>query len=160
VPAPAPIAPPVETGSPAPPSAPAAPTGDPASPAATPSLISIAIESTPPGARVFVGRESVARGATPYVLAHAAGAPPTEIRLVLPGYRPVKRTVVYDRDHKVTVAFEKASSTPAAAPPPQQPPQPTPPGKPERPAADRDDSDDPMNPFANKKPDAAKKDMP
>ena len=136
-------------------------------------MISIAIESTPPGARVFVGRESVARGSTPYVLARAAGSPPTEIRLVLPGYRPVKRTVVYDRDHKVTVAFEKASSTPAAAapqqPPSQQPPsqrpqppqsQPTPPGKPEHPAADRDDSDDPMNPFANKKPDAAKKDMP
>lgn len=129
-------------------------------------MISIAIESTPPGARVFVGRESVARGTTPYVLARAAGTPPTEVRLVLPGFRPVKRTVVYDRDHKVTVAFEKASSTPAAATPPQPtpqqptPPQPTPPGKPEHPAADRDDSDDPMNPFANKKPDAAKKDMP
>jgi hypothetical protein len=143
-------------------------------------MISIAIESTPPGARVFIGRESVARGATPYVLARAAGTPPTEVRLVLPGYRPVKRTVVYDRDHKVTVAFEKASSTPAAAAPqqptqqqqpspsqppmsqrpPPPPPQQPPPGKPEHPAADRDDSDDPMNPFANKKPDAAKKDMP
>jgi tRNA A-37 threonylcarbamoyl transferase component Bud32 len=125
-------------------------------PAAAPSMISIAIESTPPGARVFVGRESTARGATPYVLARAAGTPPTEVRLVLPGYRPVKRTVVYDRDHKVTVAFEKASSVPAATPPPEQQPA----RRPEHPAADRDDSDEPMNPFANKKPDAAKKDMP
>jgi tRNA A-37 threonylcarbamoyl transferase component Bud32 len=136
--APAPVVPSRTSAAPSKPSPPVA-----AAPRARPA-ISIAIESAPPGARVFVGSESTARGTTPFVLELAADAAATEIRLVRAGYQPLKRTVDPARDSKLMLALEKlAGSTPPIA-------------KPARPTGERDDSDEMMDPFANKQ----KKDAP
>jgi eukaryotic-like serine/threonine-protein kinase len=84
----------------------------PATPAAR--SVSITIASTPPGARVFVGGESTMRGTTPFVLESARDTAPIEIRLVLPGYRPQKRTIELDRDREISFLLDK-SSGPASA---------------------------------------------
>jgi eukaryotic-like serine/threonine-protein kinase len=126
--------------------APSKPSSHKAAPRAR-SAISIAIESTPPGARVFVGGESTARGTTPFVLELAPDARATEIRLVRAGYQPLKRTLDPARDTKLTLTLEKVASP---APPIAKPPRPT---------GERDDSDDTMDPFA-KKDAAQKKDTP
>jgi eukaryotic-like serine/threonine-protein kinase len=138
--APPPVAP-SRSAAPSKPSSPAA-----AAPRAR-SAISIAIESAPPGARVFVGSESTARGTTPYVLELPPDAAATEIRLVRAGYQPLKRTVDPARDRKLVLALEKlAGSAPPTA-------------KPVAPSGERDDSDETMDPFAKKNA-AQKKDAP
>jgi hypothetical protein len=153
------------------------PSGAPAQPA-TPAgrAISITLASTPPGARVFVGGEPTARGTTPFVLDGARDAAPIEIRLVLPGYRPHKRLIEFDRDREIRTVLDRlsgpasaaakpaiaapaaakpAESTPAAAKaagatPAAAKPAETPPAA-VRPAG-HDDKDDPMDPFAKKPP--------
>jgi hypothetical protein len=155
------------------------PSGAPAQPA-TPAgrAISITLASTPPGARVFVGGEPTARGTTPFVLDGARDAAPIEIRLVLPGYRPHKRLIEFDRDREISIVLDRlsgsggaaakpASPAPAAAkpagaapavakppetaPPAARPPETAPPAA--KPPV-HDDRDDPMNPFAKKPPKA------
>jgi hypothetical protein len=142
----------------------------------------------PPGARVFVGSESTARGTTPFVLEGARDAAPIEIRLALPGYRPHKRLIEFDRDREISIVLDKvsgpasaaskpasaapaaakpAAAAPAAAKPAETPPAAAKPAEPApavvRPAA-HDDRDDPMDPFARKppaqKPDGQKKEGP
>jgi hypothetical protein len=169
---------------PAPGAAPAMPSGQPAGPSgapaqtATPAVraVSITVASTPPGARVFVGGEPTARGTTPFVLDGARDAAPIEIRLVLPGYRPHKRLVEFDRNREIRTVLDRlsgptsaatkpASAAPAAAKPAESTPAAakaagatpaaakpaeTPPDV-ARPAG-HDDKDDPMDPFAKKSP--------
>jgi hypothetical protein len=157
--------------------APAGASGAPAQPA-TPAVraVSITVASTPPGARVFVGGEPTARGTTPFVLDGARDAAPIEIRLVLPGYRPHKRLIEFDRDREIRTVLDRlsgpasaagkpasaapAAAKPAAAAPAVTKPAETPPAaaKPAetppagvRPAG-HDDRDDPMDPFAKKPP--------
>jgi hypothetical protein len=167
---------PSTTAQPSPPAAtsqrlppqPAVTPGDPPSQAAAPlgvRPISITIESTPSGARVFVDGESTARGTTPYVLERAPDATPAEVRLVLAGYRPLKRSIELDRDRKLRFALDRLAgpASPVArpdrpagpAPAAAKPDRPAGPGsaaaRPDRTTTEHDDSDDPMDPFAKKK---------
>jgi hypothetical protein len=165
---------------------PAVPSGAPTQPA-KPAVqaISITVGSTPPGARVFVGGEPTARGTTPFVLEGARDAAPIEVRLVLPGYRPHKRLIEFERDREISIVLDKLSGPGAAAkptspvpaaakpagaapavakpaetaPPATKPAETTPPAV--KPAV-HDDRDDPMDPFARKpqKADGQKKEGP
>ena len=148
--------------------------------------VSITVASTPPGARVFVGGEPTARGTTPFVLDGARDAAPVEIRLVLPGYRPHKRLIEFDRDREIRTVLDRlsgpasaaakpASAAPAAAKPAGAAPAVAKPAETGPPAAKpaetappaakppvHDDRDDPMDPFARKPPkaDGQKKEGP
>jgi len=119
---------------PLPPAAGPPPPGRP--PLMAPAAVSIVIESTPPGAQVFVSSEKTARGTTPYVLELAPTSAPVEIRLARAGYKPMKKTIGPDSDPRLAFALEKAtSSSPATVKPA---------------ATDPDDRDNTLNPFDKK----------
>jgi hypothetical protein len=148
--------------------------------------ISITVGSTPSGARVFVGGDPTARGTTPFVLEGARDAAPIEVRLVLPGYRPHKRLIEFDRDREISIVLDRPSGpgataakpaspapaaakpagvAPAVAKPAETPPAAAKPAETAPPApkpAVHDDRDDPMDPFARKPPkaDGQKKEGP
>jgi hypothetical protein len=165
------VAPPSTTAQPSPPATspplppkPAVTPGDPPSRAAAPlgvRSISITIESTPAGARVFVDGEPTARGTTPYVLERALDATPAEVRLVLAGYRPLKRSIELDRDRKLRFVLDRLAGPASPVARPDRPAAPAPaaarPGRPDRATTEHDDSDDPMDPFTKKKTEPQKK---
>jgi serine/threonine-protein kinase len=140
-PAPQPPAP--EPAPPAP--APTQPAPEPTPAPVEPKKITIAIETTPAGAKVFVGDDKQPRGATPYALELERGAEAIEVRLVHRGY--VTQTHKLDRtdSSKLVLVLQKekrvartpASSTGSAATKPST-------------TGTEDDSDDTMNPFAKK----------
>lgn len=64
---------------------------------------SVRLTSSPSGAEVFEGAEHLGR--TPLQLSRQLGAR-AQVRLVLPGRRPVERSVGFFRDDEVSVAFD------------------------------------------------------
>jgi serine/threonine-protein kinase len=123
---------------------PPAPTQEPAPIGAK--KITIAIESTPPGAEVFVDDDKKPRGTTPYALELEGGAEPVAVRVAYRGY--VTQTHKLDRtdSSKLVVVFEKKDKRVARTPAAKKTSTGT---KPPTTGADTD-SDDTMNPFDKK----------
>jgi eukaryotic-like serine/threonine-protein kinase len=136
---------PVETAA----EAAAAGTTPPAASGGAPATITIAIETTPPGAQVFVGADKQPRGTTPFGLELARADGQVDVRLVRRGYVSQEHALERTASSKLVVVLEKEkrSGRPVKV-------EPTPSPRPVRPpttGATDSDSDDTMNPFANKK---------
>ncbi|MBL8622681.1 MAG: serine/threonine protein kinase [Myxococcales bacterium] len=100
----APTAPPAAPATPpAPVEAPAAPRAVAAPPAAA--TVTIHLESTPPGAAVYVGKAR--RGATPLDLTVPRGDRPLAVRLERAGYRVASLALPVDRDGRRAVTLTK-----------------------------------------------------
>ncbi|HEY5944760.1 MAG TPA: serine/threonine-protein kinase, partial [Kofleriaceae bacterium] len=126
-----------------PPAAPAAPVEPAPIEAKT---ITVAIQTTPPSAQVFVGDDKKPRGLTPYALELDRRAEPVEVRLVHRGYVAQKHQVDRTDSSKLVVVLEKdkhVARTPT--PPSSGSAAPKPPS-----TGAGGDSDDTMNPFAKK----------
>lgn len=116
-----------------------------------PKPITIAIQTTPPGAHVFVDRDAKPRGTTPYELVLDRADEPVEIRLVRRGY--VTQTQKLDRtdSSKLVLVLEKEKKR-ATRNTPALPPGDSAAKRPNATSTDDGgDSDDTMNPFAKKK---------
>jgi hypothetical protein len=125
-----PVADPVVVASPTPDATPAR-SPDP-TPVVTPDAaakLAITVETNPPGAHVFVDKESDARGLTPYTFDLAAGTPPFEMKLSYKGHKSKTVTVKPGTDTKLSFTLDKAVARPGTG----------------------DDADDIANPFAKKK---------
>jgi serine/threonine-protein kinase len=129
--------------------APASVSPEPApAPEPAPTPITITIQTTPPGAHVFVDRDAKPRGTTPYELVLERAAEPVEIRLVRRGFVTLTQKLDRTDSSKLVLVLEKekkrvARTTPALPPGDSAATPATTTGT--------DDSDDTMNPFAKKK---------
>lgn len=104
---------------PAPPNAPTpAEPAIPPAPPAEPDKVSVALESQPPGARVYLNGRP--RGETPVRLNLERSSKPLELAVKLDGYVPHSERVTPDVDQKLRLVMLK-SPAPVAAPPPSGP---------------------------------------
>jgi hypothetical protein len=67
--------------------------------------VTVHIESTPPGASVFVGAEAKARGVTPYDMDVPRSDTPIQVKLVMKGHAPAVKTVDVTQDATIDVAL-------------------------------------------------------
>lgn len=85
--------------------APTPPAGD-----AAPATVTIHLESTPPGAEVYVGKTR--RGVTPLDLTAPRGARPLAVRLERAGYRVQSLALSVERDGQRVVTLTKRQPIP------------------------------------------------
>jgi serine/threonine-protein kinase len=83
-------------------------------------VVEIAVGSTPPGAKVFVGGETEPRGVTPLTLSIDRGEAPVELMLKAEGYADKRETVVPRETRVLDLVLVAA----AAAVPPDKPDKP------------------------------------
>jgi len=107
----APITPPVEPGKQTEPAAPVA------QPPPLPTEVRVRVQSTPPGADVFVAGEAEPRGKTPLQVALPRGSDAIKIELRLKGWKSDTATVTPDSDQTLQMKLVNAPPERPAAPP-------------------------------------------